>query len=52
MFVYFPVKPIGTLSKLSLFWRGPYKITGILSHVLYKVNCGWNGSDQVIYCNI
>ena len=51
VFVYFPVKPIGTSSKLSSFWRGPYKITGILSHVLYKVNCGRNGSVQVIHCN-
>ena len=52
VFMYFPVKPIGTSSKLSTFWRVLYKITGILSHALYKVNCWRNGSDQVIHCNM
>ena len=51
VFVYFLVKPFGTLSKFTSFLGAPYKITGILSHVLYKVNCGRNGSDQYIHCN-
>ena len=51
MFVFFPVRPIGTSSKFPSYVRGPYKITGVLSDVLYKVNCGRNGLDQPIHCN-
>ena len=51
VFVFFPVRPIGTSSKFPSYWRGPYKITGVLSDVLYKVNCGRNGLDQPIHCN-
>ena len=51
MFVYFPVRPVGTSSKFPSYWRGPFKISGILSDVLCKVNCGRNGSDQPIHCN-
>ena len=51
VFVYFPVKQIGTSSKLTPFWRGPYVITGKLSDVLYKVNCGRNKTEQVIHCD-
>ena len=50
-FVYFPVKKIGTSAKLTPFWRGPYQITGKLSEVMYKVNCGRNRTDQVIHCD-
>ena len=46
VFVYFPVRPVGTSSKFPSYLRGPFKISGILSDVLYKVNCGRNGSDQ------
>ena len=51
VFVFFPVRPIGTSSKFPSYWRGPYKITGVLSDVLYKVNCGRNGLDQPVHCN-
>lgn len=51
MLVYFPVKKIGTSAKLTPFWRGPYQITGKLSEILYKVNCGRNRTDQVIHCD-
>ena len=51
VFVYFPVKQIGTSSKLTQFWRGAYFITGNLSNVLYKVNCGRNKTEQVIHCD-
>ena len=47
MFVYFPVRQSGTSSKLTSFWRGPFSIIGKLSDVLYKVNCGRNGTVQV-----
>ena len=51
MFVYFPVKRAGTSSKLTQFWRGPFQITGKLSNILYKVNCGQNRTDQIIHCD-
>ncbi len=51
VYVYFPVKKVGTSSKFTSFWRGPYQIMGKLSEVLYKVNCGRNKTTQVIHCN-
>lgn len=51
VFVYFPIRQTGTSSKLTPFWRGPFSIVGKLSNVLYKVNCGRNGTVQVIHCN-
>ena len=50
MFVYFPVRQSGTSSKLTSFWKGPFSIVGKLADVLYKVNCGRNGTVQVIHC--
>ena len=49
--VYFPVKKVGTSSKFTSYWRGPYEIVGKLSPVLYKVNCGRNKTIQVIHCD-
>ena len=51
MFVHFPVKKVGTSAKLTPFWRGPFKVTGKLSEVLYKVNCGRNNAEQIIHCD-
>ena len=50
-FVHFPVKKVGTSAKLTPFWRGPFKVTGKLSEVLYKVNCGRNNAEQIIHCD-
>ena len=51
VFVHFPVKKVGTSAKLTPFWRGPFKVTGKLSEVLYKVNCGRNNAEQIIHCD-
>ena len=51
VFVYFPVKKVGCSSKLTNYWRGPFKITEKISDVLYKVNCGQFASLQVIHVN-
>ena len=51
VFVFFPVKRIGTSAKLTPFWKGPFQITGKLSDILYKVNCGQNKTDQIIHCD-
>ncbi|MEW8547865.1 MAG: hypothetical protein AB2693_30530, partial [Candidatus Thiodiazotropha sp.] len=51
VFVYFPVKKVGTSAKLTPFWRGPFQITEKLSDILYKVNCGYNRTEQVIHCD-
>ena len=51
MFVHFPVKKVGTSAKLTPFWRGPFQVTGKLSEVLYKVNCGRNNAEQIIHCD-
>ena len=51
VFVYFPVKKVGMSAKFTSFWRGPFKITGKLSDIVYKVNCGYNGTEQNIHCD-
>ena len=49
VYVYFPVKQTGQSVKLSSFWRGPFKIKEKLADVLFIVDCGRNGSNQVIH---
>ena len=51
MFVHFSVKKVCTSAKLTPFWRGPFKVTGKLLEVLYKVNCGRNNDEQIIHCD-
>ena len=51
VYVYLPVKKIGTSAKLTARWRGLFQITGKLSDILYKVNCGYNRTEQVIHCD-
>ena len=45
------VKKVGMSAKFTSFWRRPFKITGKLSDILYKVNCGYNGNEQNIHCD-
>ena len=49
VYVYFPVKKVGTSSKLTSFWKGPFLVKEKISDVLYKVDCGRHGSFQVIH---
>lgn len=49
VFVYFPVKKVGRSSKLTSFWRGPYKILGKCSELNYRVDCGQRGKKQVVH---
>lgn len=51
VYVLFPVKQSGQSSKLCSFWRGPFQIKEKLCEVLYVVNCGRNGTHQVIHVN-
>ena len=51
VYVYFPQRKIGCSPKLTSYWRGPFVVTGKLTEVLYKVNCGRNGREQVIHCD-
>ena len=51
VYVFFPQKKVGCSSKLTSFWRGPFDVMAKLSEVLYRVNCGGNGKDQVIHCD-
>lgn len=51
VYVYFPQRKVGCSPKFTSYWRGPFKILTKLSEVLYKVNCGRNGKDQVIHCD-
>ncbi|MCG8048998.1 MAG: DDE-type integrase/transposase/recombinase [Candidatus Thiodiazotropha endolucinida] len=47
--VYFPVKKTGQTGKFASFWKGPYKVSEKLSDVLLKINCGRNGTPQVVH---
>lgn len=51
VYVYFFQCKVGCLLKFMFYWWGLFKIFIKLLEVLYKVNCGWNGKDQVIYCD-
>ena len=51
VYVFFPVKKIGCSSKLTSYWRGPHVVNAKLSDVLYRVDCGRAGGDQVIHCD-
>ena len=51
VYVFFPQRRIGCSSKLTSFWRGPFEVKEKLSEVLYKVDCGRNGKEQIIHCD-
>ncbi|CAC5379679.1 unnamed protein product [Mytilus coruscus] len=49
VYVYFPVKKPGMSSKLTSFWKGPFKILEKYGDLTYKVDCGYRGKPQVIH---
>ena len=49
VYVLFPVKRAGQTIKFCSFWRGPFKVMEKLCDVLYIIDCGRNGSHQVIH---
>ena len=49
VYVLFPVKQVGLTAKFCSFWRGPFQIKERLCDVLFVVNCGRNGTYQVIH---
>jgi transposase InsO family protein len=51
VYVYFPQRKTGCSPKLTSFWRGPFLVLSMVSEVLYKVNCGRNGKEQVVHCD-
>ena len=51
VYVYFPQRKTGCSPKLTSYWRGPFQVVAKVSEVLYKVNCGRNGKEQVVHCD-
>ena len=49
VYVYFPTKKVGLSKKFVSFWRGPYKVLKKISDLTYEVDCGQNGTPQVIH---
>ena len=49
VYVFFPTRKVGSSSKLTRYWRGPYQILRRISELLYEVNCGSRGKPQVIH---
>ena len=52
VYVYFPVRKVGLSSKLTSFWKGPFKILDKYSDLTYKVDhvdCGQKGKPQMIH---
>ena len=47
--MFFPVKRSEWSPKFTSYWRGPFQILEKVATVLYKVNCGRSGSEQVIH---
>ena len=50
VYVFFQVKKVGTSGKFTSYWKGPFQVVGKMSDVLYSIDCGRNGSNQVIHC--
>ncbi|CAC5359825.1 unnamed protein product [Mytilus coruscus] len=46
---FFRVKKPGISSKLTSFWKGPFKILDKYGDLTYKVGCGQRGKPQVIH---
>ena len=51
VYVLFPVKKPGETVKFKQFWKGPFQVVEKLSDVLLNINCGRNGTLQVIHVN-
>lgn len=51
VYVYFPQRKTGCSPKLTSCWRGPFQVLAKISEVLYKVNCGRNGKEQMVHCD-
>ena len=51
VYVYFPQGKTGYSPKLTSYWRGPFQVMSKLSEVLYKINCGRKGKEQVVHCD-
>ena len=51
VYVCFPQEKVGCTPKVTLRWRGPFRITHKLSEVMYEVNCGRDGQRQIIHCD-
>ncbi|CAG2254364.1 unnamed protein product [Mytilus edulis] len=43
------IKKPGMSSKLTSFWKGPFKILDKYGDLTYKVDCGYRGKPQVIH---
>ena len=48
MYVFFPLKRVGTSVKFTSYWKGPFQVVGKMSDVLYNIDWGKNRSNQVI----
>ena len=46
-----PVIPVGSTSKFSKLWRGPFKVVNSLSEVVYRIRDPESGKCQVVYVN-
>jgi hypothetical protein len=45
-YVYFPVRKTGHSSKLTSYWRGPFKVLEKCTDVTYRVECGNKGEKN------
>jgi hypothetical protein len=48
-YVYFPVRKTEHSSKLTSYWRGPFKVLEKCTDVTYRVECGNKGKSQIIH---
>ena len=49
VYVFFPQRKAGHSPKFTSFWRGPYTVVDKKSDLLYEVDCGPRGKNQVIH---
>ena len=51
MYVFFPVKRVGTSGKFTSYWKGPFQVVDKMSDILYSIDCGRKRLHKVIHCD-
>ena len=51
VYMFFTQRKTGCSPNLTSYWRIPFQVVAKVSEVLYKVNYGRNGKEQVVHCD-
>ena len=51
VYMFFTQRKTDCSPNLTSYWRIPFQVVAKVSEVLYKVNYGRNGKEQVVHCD-